>query len=64
MTLYRYGMRLRGFAPGCQPKDGLRRAEEGEGRYYDFILYDRPLTEEETQHYSLDFIGEVATDAS
>lgn len=57
MRLYKYGMRLRGFSPGCQPLDGLRRAEEGEGRYYDFIYYDRPLTEQEQQYYSLDLIS-------
>ncbi len=57
MKLYKYGMRLRGFSPGCQPLDGLRRAEEGEGRYYDFIYYDRPLTEQEQQYYSLDLIS-------
>lgn len=45
MKLYKYGMRLRGFSPGCQPLDGLRRAEEGDETYYDFLFYYRPLTE-------------------
>jgi len=64
MTLYKYGMRLRGFSPGCQPKDGLRSAEEGAGRYHDFVLYDRKLTVAECEAYDLDYIGEVETDAS
>ena len=57
MTLYKYGMRLRGFSPGCQPLDGLRKAEEGEETYYDFLFYDRPLTEDEQKHYDLDYLG-------
>lgn len=63
MTLHKYGMRLRGFAPGCQPMDGLRSAEEGAGRYHDFVLYDRMLTDAERKAYDLDYIGEVDTDA-
>lgn len=59
MKLYKYGMRLRGFSPGCQPLDGLRRSEEGEGRYYDFIYYDRLLTAAECVMYELDYLGEV-----
>jgi hypothetical protein len=59
MKLYKYGMRLRGFSPGCQPLDGLRKAEDGDERYYDYIFYDRPLTEQELKDYSLDLIGVV-----
>ena len=39
--------------------DGLRRSEEGEGRYYDFIYYDRILTAAECVMYELDYLGEV-----
>ena len=52
---YRYGMRLRGFSIGCQPKEGLLyREDDTTGKYWDVIVYDRELTEEEVNHYSLD----------
>lgn len=52
---YRYGMRLRGFSIGCQPKGVIRR--EDSDKYWDIIVYDRPLTEEEIRHYSLTPLG-------
>lgn len=53
--MYKYGMRLRGFSIGCQPKEGfIRREDDQTGRYWDIIIYDRPLTDDETNHYSLD----------
>ena len=52
---YRYGMRLRGFSIGCQPKEGLLyREDDTTGKYWDVIVYDRELTDEEVSHYSLD----------
>ena len=52
---FKYGMRLRGFSIGCQPKEGfIRREDDPTGRYWDIIIYDRPLTDDETRHYSLD----------
>lgn len=55
MPEYRYGMRLRGFSPGCQPKDGfLEREDDLSGKYYDVLVYNRKLTDRETEHYSLD----------
>lgn len=57
MKEYVYGMRLRGFSPGCQPKNGLIRREDSEiSRYWDYCVYDRELTEEECNHYSLDLL--------
>jgi len=57
MRTYKYGMRLRGFGPGCQPMDGLkRRHDDPTNRYYDIIECDRELTENEKQTYSLDEI--------
>lgn len=54
---YRYGMRLRGFSPGCQPMKGfLRREDDTSGRYYDIIIYNRKLTEMELYNYELDEI--------
>lgn len=52
--IYRYGMRKRGCSIGCQPKEGfIERSDSEDGKYWDIISYDRPLTEEETRHYSL-----------
>lgn len=52
---YRYGMRLRGFAPMCQPKEGfVERQDDSTGRYYDILVYNRELTEKELRDYELD----------
>lgn len=57
MKEYIYGMRLRGFSIGCQPKKGfLRREDDTTGKYHDIIVYDRELTQQETADYELDFI--------
>lgn len=60
-TFYYYGMRLRGFSPGCQPMDGfvLRCVDLHDERYYDILLYDRKLTEKELRDYELDFMKEA-----
>lgn len=51
---YFYGMRLRGFSPGCQPDEGfLERLDSEMPEYYDIISYDRPLSEDDEKHYSL-----------
>lgn len=70
MVEYVYGMRLRGFSPGCQPKDGLLRREDSKPgeRYYDRVVYGRKLTEREVTDYELDFlicypVGDDAYDA-
>lgn len=53
--LYTYGMRLRGFSPGCQPMQGLvERVDDPTGRYHDVLIYDRELTEQEVRNYELD----------
>ena len=55
---YKYGMRLRGFSIGCQPKDGfIRREDDASGRYYDILVYDRELSEQELEDYELDYLG-------
>lgn len=51
---YYYGMRLRGFSPGCQPMKGLVERLDGFGRYHDILVYDRPLAQEELDDYELD----------
>lgn len=59
--LYAYGMRLRGFSPGCQPMGGLVKhmdySDDFNGRfYYDILVYDRQLTEKEIRDYDLEEI--------
>ena len=52
--IYYYGMRLRGCAPGCQPEEGFKaRLDSVSGKYHDIISYDRLLTKEEEEHFSL-----------
>lgn len=56
-VIYTYGMRLRGFSPGCQPMNGLiERRDDPKGRHHDLLLYDRELSEKEEQDYELDYI--------
>lgn len=57
--VYTYGMRLRGFSIGCQPKYGLvERRDDESGLYYDVLVYERKLTYREMEDYELDYIGE------
>lgn len=57
MKNYKYGMRLRGFSPGCQPMKGLEMAyEPKDKRYYNILVYSRELTEQELADYELDEI--------
>lgn len=59
MNEKKYGMRLRGFAPMCQPKEGfVRREDDPSGRYYDILVYNRELTEKEIRNYELDPVNE------
>ena len=59
MNLYKYGMRLRGFAPMCQPMNGLVSADaNGDSRYHSYLYYGRKLNDDEVRNYELDFIGE------
>ena len=56
---YLYGMRLRGFSPGCQPMTGLVDVDYDEsGRFYDILIYDRQLTDQELRDYELTEVGE------
>lgn len=53
--MYNYGMKLRGFSIGCQPKGVIEwkdtnKAEQG---FYSIITYDRELTPEEIEAYDL-----------
>ena len=55
---YYYGMRLRPFSIACQLMNGLiERQDDWTGKYYDILVYDRELTEQECRDYELDFIA-------
>ena len=57
--VYKYGMRLRGFSPGCQPMSGLlSREDDTTGKYYDLLTYSRKLSDKEVSDYELDYLGE------
>ena len=59
MKTYTYAMRLRGFSPGCQPKEGfVKRRDDTSGLYYNVLVYNRKLTSKELNDYELDFLGE------
>lgn len=52
---FTYGMRLRGFAPGCQPLDGLIESnDDPSGKYHSILTYNRQLTPDELTEYELD----------
>lgn len=58
MTKYEYGMRLRGFSIGCQPKEGfVERRDSPAENFYDVIVYSRLLSQQELEDYDLTFIG-------
>ena len=57
--LFEYGMRLRGFAPLCQPMNGfVERKDDKSGKYHDILVYDRELTNEELRDYELDDLND------
>lgn len=56
--VYYYGMKYRGFAPACQPIEGLiERQDDWTGRYYDVLVYGRELNVTELECYDLELIG-------
>ena len=58
---YKYGMRLRPYGIGCQPKDGFVCVGEGgtaDGRrYHNFVYYISKLDSETAADYELDYLG-------
>ena len=60
---YFYGMRLRGFSPGCQPmKRFVERRDDPTGKYYDILVYERRLSNKDLHEYELDYLGSERTD--
>ena len=42
---YAYGMRMRGFSVGCQPKEGfVERVDDISDNFYDILIYNRKLS--------------------
>lgn len=59
MTLYLYGMKYRGYSPGCQPMRGLHdRVDDPAGKYHDILRYVWRLPEANERDYELDYLGE------
>ena len=59
VTRYKYGMRLRGFSLGCQPRENFyQRIDDTTNKYYDIIIYTQLLTLQQTISYELDYLGE------
>ena len=57
--MFKYGMRLRGFAPMCQPMKALDHAEDDPtGKYYNILFYKEKLQESDVTAYELDYMGE------
>lgn len=58
---YKYGMRLRPYDIGCQPKDGFACVAEGgtaDGRrYHNFIYCISKLDRATASDYDLDYLG-------
>lgn len=61
MKAHKYGMRLRGISPGCQPP-GLLGWKDGDGRYHNFIFYAKKLPQKYEHYYDLDYLGEEEFD--
>lgn len=56
--VYVYGMRVRGFSPGAQPKEGWVDTETDPlDEYWNILVYSRQLPREECEQYDLDFLG-------
>ncbi|MBQ2350437.1 MAG: hypothetical protein II393_04160 [Cytophagales bacterium] len=58
--MYKYGMRLRPAGIGCQPKGfiDIEDVNKNETGYWSIVEYDRKLTTEEMNHYSMELIEE------
>lgn len=56
--MYKYGMRLRPYSIGCQPMEGLVEVMV-DNRYWNILIYDRKLTDQEVSDYELDYLGET-----
>jgi len=55
---FRYGMKLRGFSPGAQPRGVVEweDANKQETGFWSIVVYDRELTEAEINNYDVEKI--------
>jgi hypothetical protein len=59
MTVYTYGMRLRGFSIGAQPTRGILFADDDPAhKYHSILTYSQPLSVKDCEDYELDYLGE------
>ena len=59
MKEHKYGMKQRGFSPGCQPMNGLLYSSlDLTYKYYAILTYDRELSDVEMDLYDLEKVEE------
>ena len=56
--VYWYGMRLRPYGIGCQPKGVWAWSDDETGKYWNKIAYKNPLDDKDIVAYDLDYLGE------
>ena len=60
IEFYLYGMKSRGYSLGCQPTNGLtERRDDNTGKYWDLLVYNRRLCNQELQDYELEFVRKI-----
>ena len=52
--VYYYGMRLRPYGLGCQPKGMIGVAEDPSRKYWNILCYAEKLTDEQIDAYDLE----------
>ena len=62
MIYYVYGMRLRGYGPGCQPMQNLIHVKKGDKQYWNYLVYSVKLPQKMEHHYDLDYLGVIDDD--
>lgn len=60
MASYKYGLKLRGFGPWCQPDGWIswRDVDKLETGYHSIVAYPRQLTVKEIKDYEMEEIKE------
>ena len=56
---YAYGMKLRGYSLGAQPRGAIDHIDDNSGKYHDIVIYADPLTADQIFDYDLEFVGVV-----
>lgn len=55
--MYKYGMKERGVGLGCQPINFVDYKDlENSTKYYSYVWYNRPLTDEELEKYEMELV--------